>query len=68
MKNIRQIAKTLSVDTGKLSKPELIRKIQLAEGNFDCYGSATNGTCDQQDCAWSEDCLSEATSQSAQAA
>ena len=59
MKHIRQFAKTLNVDSGKLSKPELIKQIQLAEGNFDCYGSAVDGECDQLGCAWRNDCLSE---------
>ena len=59
MKTIRHLAKTLKVDTSQLSKTDLIRKIQLAEGNFDCYGSASNGECDQLNCAWRDDCLSE---------
>jgi hypothetical protein len=59
MKHIRQVAKTLQVESGKLTKTELIRKIQAAEGNFDCYGSAVDGECDQLDCTWRNDCLSE---------
>lgn len=67
MKNIRHLAKTLSVEPGKLSKTELIKKIQLAEGNFDCYGSAINGECDQVDCVWRGDCLSEPGTAAAEA-
>lgn len=59
MKTIRHLAKTLKVESSQLSKTELIKKIQLAEGNFDCYGSASNGECDQVDCVWRSDCLSE---------
>lgn len=59
MKHIRHFAKTLSIEPGKLSKTELIKKIQLTEGNFDCYGSAVQGECDQLDCAWRDDCLGE---------
>ncbi len=65
MKTIRQLAKTLKVDTSELSKTDLIRKIQLAEGNFDCYGRASSGDCDQPDCAWRNDCLSDSLSASA---
>ena len=61
MKNIRQLAKTLDVEPGKLSKTELIKKIQVAEGNFDCYGSAIQGACDQLDCTWRDDCLGESS-------
>ncbi len=60
MHTIRQFAKSLSIDPGKLSKLELIRKIQLTEGNFDCFGTATSGECDQVNCAWRSDCLSRA--------
>jgi hypothetical protein len=66
MKTIRHLAKTLKVDAGQLSKTDLIKKIQLAEGNFDCYGSASSGECDQLDCVWRNDCLSESVSASAQ--
>lgn len=65
MKTIRQLAKTLQVETGQLSKTDLIKKIQLAEGNFDCYGSASNGECDQFACAWRSDCLSGSMSEPA---
>jgi hypothetical protein len=61
MHTIRQFAKTLSIDPGKLSKPELIKKIQLTEGNFDCFGTAISGECDQVDCSWRSDCLGRAT-------
>lgn len=67
MKTLRQTAKTLNIPTTQLSKPDLIRKIQLAEGNFDCYGSASNSDCDQLDCAWRGDCLSESAAASGQA-
>lgn len=67
MKTIRLLARTLKVDTGQLSKTDLIRKIQLAEGNFDCYGRANSGECDQAECAWRDDCLSESVSAGAQA-
>lgn len=60
MHAIRQFAKTLSVDPGKLSKPELIKKIQLAEGNFDCFGTAISGECNQVNCTWRSDCLGRA--------
>ena len=34
-----------------------IRKKQRAEGNFDCYGKATAGYCDQQGCCYYSECL-----------
>ena len=38
---------------------EVIRAIQRAEGNFDCYGTAVEGECDQEECLWREDCFNE---------
>lgn len=67
IKTIRQLAKTFKVDASQLPKTELIRKIQLAEGNFDCYGRASSGECDQDECAWRDDCLSESVSANIQA-
>ncbi|MDA8325654.1 MAG: SAP domain-containing protein [Nitrospiraceae bacterium] len=57
IKKIMAIAKQQGVKTAKLGKTEIIRGIQKAEGNFDCYGSAVSGFCDQTDCLWREDCL-----------
>lgn len=57
IKKIKAIAKTKGIKTGNLRKPELIKAIQRAEGNFDCYGSAIYGYCDQINCIWREDCL-----------
>ena len=53
---IRKKAKSLGVKTSKIKKADLIRKIQKAEGNVDCFGSADD-FCDQQSCCWRDDCL-----------
>lgn len=52
---IRSIAKSHRVVPGALSKTELIRLIQINEGNFDCYATAYAGECDQTGCSWRED-------------
>lgn len=54
---IKAIAKSKDVKLGSMKKPELIRAIQQAEGNFDCYGSVTSGYCDQINCLWHKDCV-----------
>lgn len=59
LQTIRTIAKAQGINTQKLDKPMLIRAIQRQEGNFDCFGSASAGFCDQGACLWREDCLSE---------
>lgn len=57
---IRQIAKEYGVKPGKLSKIALVREIQRTEGNFDCFGTAISGDCDQFACLWRKDCFNAA--------
>lgn len=57
MEEIRSIAKSHGISSGKLSKAELIKSIQATEGNFDCFATACGGECDQANCLWREDCL-----------
>jgi len=57
MNEIREKAKALGIKVmATTKKADLIRQIQRAEGNFDCFG-ATKGYCDQLDCCFREDCL-----------
>lgn len=53
---IRDIAKSHGIQPN-VFKTELIKTIQLKEGNFDCYGTAYQGICDQSGCRWREDCF-----------
>lgn len=57
IKEIRIMAKSQGIHPGKISKTGLIRMIQTEEGNFDCYGTAIDGECDQANCLWREDCF-----------
>ena len=57
MQDIRKIAKDHEIKAGKLGKTDLIRKIQAAEGHFDCFATPLNAECDQLDCLWRDDCL-----------
>lgn len=43
--------------TAKLKKAELIRAIQRAEGNPDCFGASWRFDCPQLACCWRQDCL-----------
>jgi len=57
MQEVRAKAKALGLkNTFGISKMELIQMIQRAEGNFDCFGRATD-YCDQFRCYFREDCL-----------
>jgi hypothetical protein len=57
LKEISTMAKGRGINPSKQRKADLIRMIQREEGNFDCFGSATQKTCDQLDCMWRRDCL-----------
>ena len=57
MKEVQAKAKGLGIkNTVGVSKTDLIRRIQRAEGNFDCFGTAKE-YCDQFGCCFRKDCL-----------
>ena len=62
IQKIREIARGQGLEPGKAEKVELIRAIQLKEGNFDCFATAYDGVCDQIGCLWREDCFAAARS------
>lgn len=63
LSELRDIAKSHGIQPDNTFKTELIRTIQTKEGNFDCYGTAYGGICDQFDCRWREDCFEAARNQ-----
>lgn len=40
----------------RMRKGEMIRAIQRAEGNQDCFGSSWRFDCPWSDCCWQNDC------------
>jgi len=57
MNEIKKKASGLGIKVrATTKKADLIRQIQKAEGNFDCFGTAIN-FCDQWNCCFKEDCL-----------
>ena len=60
VKEIKTIAMSLGIKPGKLKKTDLIKTIQVEEGNFDCFGTAFTSECDQDDCVWRKDCFTSA--------
>ncbi|MFZ3138605.1 MAG: hypothetical protein WA126_14570 [Thermodesulfovibrionales bacterium] len=57
LKEIKDMAKSQGITVGNMKKENIIRSIQLAEGNFDCFGTPIAGECDQMNCIWRGDCL-----------
>jgi hypothetical protein len=58
--DIRSIAKSHNIKVNHLSKAELIKSIQVDEGNVACFATARDGECDQTGCLWRNDCFSAA--------
>jgi len=51
------MAKKIGVPTQHVKKVDLIRAIQRAEHNIDCYGTERVAVCREEGCLWREDCL-----------
>ena len=58
MQDVRTKAKELGIKSFGKTKAALIREIQEKEGNFPCYGTATD-SCDQLQCCFRSSCLEE---------
>lgn len=56
--DIRKKARDLGVTFAKTAKKtDLIRGIQAAEGNCQCFATSTVSSCGQEQCSWRADCL-----------
>lgn len=47
---IKEIAKRHGIKPGKMKTGDIIRAIQRAENNFDCFGTAYSGECSESAC------------------
>jgi hypothetical protein len=56
MGEVRAHAKSLGITSIRKSKEQLVREIQLAENNRDCFNRGESTTCGQDLCAWRVDC------------
>jgi hypothetical protein len=59
--DIRVMAQDMGINPKKMNKVDLIRAIQIREGNSPCYRTA-GSSCDQTDCLWRGDCLKQVSS------
>ena len=58
MQDLRVIAKEKGIDArvGR-SKQDVIREIQVKEGNSPCFRIEMKDLCSQKDCLWRSDCM-----------
>ena len=57
VKEIKAIAKKMGISVGKMKKADLIRTIQITEGNTPCFQTGVMETCGQDNCCWRADCM-----------
>lgn len=56
LEEIKEIAKRHNIKAGKMKKAELVRAIQAAEANDQCFDTGMSAACGQHGCLWREDC------------
>lgn len=56
LEEIKSIAQLYSIKANKMKKAELIKAIQRAEGNEECFEAGKSGICGQIGCSWREIC------------
>lgn len=50
-------AEEMGIELGWNTRTDLIKAIQRAEGNIDCYATDRNRTCGEKGCLWREECV-----------
>ncbi|HNR14848.1 MAG TPA: SAP domain-containing protein [Thermodesulfobacteriota bacterium] len=58
---VRSKAKSLGINTRNMKKTDIIRAIQRAERNIECYGSERVRVCGEVHCLWLQDCSQQDT-------
>ena len=53
---VKAIAKQHNIKTSRVTKKELVRAIQVNEGNSPCFDTKTSKMCGQDNCLWREYC------------
>ena len=55
--DVRKMAKGMCIYTYSMKKADIIRAIQGAENNIECYGTERVDTCQELGCLWRSDCV-----------
>ena len=55
--NCQKMAKGMGVSTHRMKKTDMIRAIQRAENNVDCYSTDRVDMCGELSCLWRADCV-----------
>jgi hypothetical protein len=55
---IQKMAKNMGINTYQMKKNDMIRAIQRAEDNIECFGTVRVEYCQELSCLWRDDCVS----------
>ena len=55
---IRKMAKSMGISTYRMKKMDMIRAIQRAENNIECYSTQRVENCYEDGCLWRNECFS----------
>jgi len=58
MNDVRKIAKGMAINTYGMKKKDIIRAVQQLENNIECFATERVAYCNEDKCAWRDDCLS----------
>ncbi|MDA8428755.1 MAG: SAP domain-containing protein [Geobacteraceae bacterium] len=56
LEEIKSLAQLHSIKVSKMKKADLVRAIQRAEWNEQCFETGRSATCGQSECSWREIC------------
>ena len=56
LEKIKTIAQLHGIEVNKLKEDELVRAIQRAKGNQQCFETGKSASCGQNACMWREIC------------
>ena len=57
IQEIQKIAKSMGINTFRMKKTDIVRAIQRAENNMDCFYTPRVEYCGELLCLWREECL-----------
>jgi hypothetical protein len=57
LKQVKKMANEKGIKVGNMKKDNIIRAIQRAEGNPECFGNTNAKLCVELSCLWRDDCL-----------
>ncbi len=53
---VKEIARERGLKAGRMKKADLIRAMQVQEGNLPCYATGRIADCGEYDCLWRKIC------------